>query len=183
MSKTVKEMMDGKGKNTYSLLIGMYFLQSVHVLEIRRAFQGIQGDFKLKHKNFPASLMPEKVPDHINVAVIPDMINEGQIPADPEENPMQPITYYRKTEKGLAEYYLLRKRITYVPESKVFTVVGLAKQVFMVRFPIFQRSSSIVHFAHFYVKVKLAERSCTCNRRGQCSHYMAVLMYLGMCSN
>jgi len=137
MNKTTKEMLDGKGRNTYSLLIGMYFLQSVHVLEIRRAFQRIQGDFELKSNDFPASLMPDKVPDYVNVAVIPDMISQGEIPADPEENPMQPITYYRKTEKGLAEFYLLRKRVTFVPESKVFTVVGLAKQVFMVRFLLF----------------------------------------------
>jgi len=137
-------MLAGKGRTTYSLVLGLYFLQSSHTMEIRRGFQKL-GDFKLlPDYQFPASLMPGKVPDCVNISVIPDMILKGEIPADPELYPSKPLTHFRRTEKGLAEYYILRKRITFVPESKVFTVVGLANRAFMVFVKLFNSNLFIL---------------------------------------
>jgi len=123
-------MLGGKGQTTYALVLGLYFLQSAHTMEIRRGFQNL-GDFVLL-PGFSESLTPGKVPDYMNISVIPDMILRGEIPADPELYPRQPLSHYRRTEKGLAEYYILMKRLTFVPESKVFTVVGTGNTTFMV---------------------------------------------------
>ncbi|OXA39430.1 Agrin [Folsomia candida] len=126
---------------------------------IRRGFQ-LSGDFKLLKEMVPHTLklIPDTIKDVIDLTALPAMILDRKVPSDLAIYPPRNVTNIDTSERGLAQFFLDPGRVHHVPEAHTVVVSGLDGNSFMADFQ---------------------KRTCSCSRKGLCSHYIACLSSCG----